>query len=53
MTHRNTLVERAGGLAVITLNRADQMNPLDWGTVRALRDQATPPPSGECKMPRI
>jgi enoyl-CoA hydratase len=38
VTHQNILVERAGGLAVITLNRAHQMNPLDWGTVRALRD---------------
>lgn len=38
MTHQNILVERAGGLAVITLNRADKMNPLDWRTVRELRD---------------
>lgn len=38
MTYQNLLVERAGGLAVVTLNRADKMNPLDWSTVRELRD---------------
>lgn len=40
MTYRSVLVERAGGLAVVTLNRADKMNPLDWGTVRELRAAA-------------
>lgn len=38
MTYRNILVERADGLAVVTLNRPDKLNPLDWGTVRELRE---------------
>ncbi len=40
MTRAGILVERAGGLAVVTLNRADKMNPLDRGTVRELREAA-------------
>jgi enoyl-CoA hydratase len=39
-THHDILIEREGGLALITLNRAEKMNPLDWGTVRELRDVA-------------
>ena len=33
------LVEREGGFALVTLNRADKMNPLDRETVRDLRDK--------------
>lgn len=40
MRQPGVLVERAGGLAVLTLDRADKMNPLDRGTVRALREAA-------------
>lgn len=40
MTYRNLLVERADGLAVVTLNRPEKMNPLDGGMVRELREAA-------------
>lgn len=30
------IVERAAGVASITFNRPEQMNPLDWNTVKAL-----------------
>lgn len=38
MTGQSVVVERAGGLGVLTLSRADKMNPLDRGTVSALRE---------------
>jgi enoyl-CoA hydratase/carnithine racemase len=41
IAHQNILVEREKGMAQITLNCADKMNPLDWGTVRELREAVT------------
>lgn len=32
----NIIVEKAPGVAVVTLNRPAKMNPLDWSTVKAL-----------------
>lgn len=37
MTETPVLVETRDGIATVTLNRPDQLNPLDWGTIRELR----------------
>ncbi|MDF3075018.1 MAG: enoyl-CoA hydratase [Alphaproteobacteria bacterium] len=31
------VVERRGATAILTLNRPDKLNPIDWATIRALR----------------
>jgi len=36
MNGEHLIVERGGGVATLTLNRADQLNPLDWTTVQAM-----------------
>ena len=36
MPHDNIIVEKGQGVALVTLDRPAQMNPLDWSTVKAL-----------------
>ncbi|MGE0153640.1 MAG: enoyl-CoA hydratase/isomerase family protein [Reyranellaceae bacterium] len=45
------LVERHGAFAVLTLNRPDKLNPIDWATIRALR--AAIAAMGSAPEPRI
>ena len=36
MSEQGLIIERAGGVATVTLNRPERMNALDWETVRSL-----------------
>lgn len=37
MTYEHVLLELRDGVATLTLNRPEQLNPLDWATVKELR----------------